>query len=63
MSTLPPTREIMIIRGKNVVEGSSKYDVLRLFEYIDGLEELLDEFDLDDTFGTEGWRHRLGLAD
>ncbi len=53
----------MIIRGKNVVEGSSKYDVLRLFEYIDGLEELLDEFDLDDTFGTEGWRHRLGLAD
>jgi len=50
-----------IIRGKNLVGKANKGDVLKLFEHLDVLEELLDEADQDDVFGTEGWRHRLGI--
>lgn len=32
-----------------------------LFEHITALEDLLDEGDENDSFGTEGWRHRLGI--
>lgn len=31
-----------------------------LLETIEEMIDLLDEGDQDDTFGTEGWRHRLG---
>lgn len=50
-----------IIRGKNLVDSTSQADVRRLFEHIDALELLLSEADQDDVFGTEGWRHRLGV--
>lgn len=30
-------------------------------EYLRNLIEKLDELDDDDYFGTEGWRHLLGL--
>ena len=49
------------IRGKNLVAKTTKEEVLKLFEHIDALEMLLDEADQDDVFGTEGWRHRVGL--
>lgn len=29
--------------------------------HIEALEELLDEADQADYFGTEGWRHRIGI--
>lgn len=32
-----------------------------LFEHITALEELLYQADEEDFFGTEGWRHRLGI--
>lgn len=32
-----------------------------LSDYIYDLENLLDEADGDDYFGTEGWRHRIGV--
>lgn len=54
---------INIIRGKNIVGHATKEDVLLLFEHIDALEGLLDEGDDDDAFGTEGWRHRIGIED
>jgi hypothetical protein len=49
------------IRGKNLVDATTKEDVFLLFEHIDALEMLLDEADEDDAFGTEGWRHQLGI--
>jgi hypothetical protein len=34
-----------------------------LREMMAAMIELLDDGDQDDTFGTEGWRHRLGWDD
>lgn len=50
-----------IIRGKNLGGHATRADVLKLFEHIDALEMLLDDGDQNDAFGTEGWRHRLGI--
>ncbi len=36
-------------------------DVYDLLEYVKELEYLLDEADQEDFYGTEGWRHNLGL--
>jgi len=47
------------IRGKNLVGAATKEDINAMFEYIDKLEEALDELDLEDAFGTEGWRHSI----
>jgi hypothetical protein len=49
------------IRGKNLVGKATKADIDKLFEHIDALEMFLDDKDDDDTFGTEGWRHAIGL--
>jgi hypothetical protein len=51
------------IRGKNIVGAATTDDVFVLLQHIDALEDLLDEGDDDDAFGTEGWRHRLGIGD
>ncbi len=52
-----------LIRGKNIVGRATKEDVLVLFQHIDALEMFLDEFEVEDTFGTEGWRHAIGMPD
>lgn len=54
---------INTIRGKNLVGAATKSDVDKLFFHIDALEMLLEEIDEADFFGTEGWRHRLGIGD
>ncbi|WP_065091468.1 hypothetical protein [Rhizobium leucaenae] len=54
-------KTLNIIRGKNLVGAADKVDVFKLFDHIDALEFMLDEADADDFFGTEGWRHHLGL--
>jgi hypothetical protein len=51
------------IRGKNLVGHATKADIDKLFEHIDALEMFLDEADHEDTFGTEGWRHSIGVPD
>jgi hypothetical protein len=70
-------RVLNIIRGKNLVGAATKEDINLLFEHLDAIEialaeadsELdaieiaLDEADSEDMFGTEGWRHRLGMED
>lgn len=33
------------------------------FAYVTALEKVLDEADMEDFFGTEGWRHRIGTED
>ena len=54
-------RLLNIVRGKNLVGKATKADITKVFEHIDALESLLDEGDENDAFGTEGWRHSLGL--
>lgn len=61
--TVQTDRNINIIRGKHSVGAATKADVDRLLEHIDALEAFLDWYEEDDTFGTEGWRHAIGLSD
>jgi hypothetical protein len=49
------------VRGKALVGHASPEEILKVFEHIDALEMFLDEHDEDDVFGTEGWRHAIGL--
>lgn len=54
---------IDIIRGRHSVGKATQEDIDTLLEHIEALEELLDEGDGEDAFGTEGWRRRLGIED
>jgi hypothetical protein len=56
-------RELNTIRGKSMVGHASVAEILSVFGHIDALEAELDEFEQDDTFGTEGWRHAFGHPD
>jgi hypothetical protein len=42
------------------VDGLNVMDTIKLLK---DLMEKLDELDMDDFFGTEGWRKRLGYED
>jgi hypothetical protein len=53
--------ELNVIRGRTSVAMATQEDVAALLSHIKALEALLDEGDEDDAFGTEGWRHRLGI--
>lgn len=61
MSKPQTEKTINIIRGKNLVGKATKADIDKLLEHIDALELFLDDNEQDDQFGTEGWRHALGL--
>ena len=62
MTPKPQTdKTLNIIRGKNLVGKASKEDIDTLFAHIDALEIFLDENEQDGQFGTEGWRHAIGL--
>jgi hypothetical protein len=54
-------KTLNIIRGKNLVGKTTKEDIDTMFQHIDALEIFLDENEQDDQFGTEGWRHAIGL--
>lgn len=56
----PTDKELNIIRGKALVGKTSKEEVMRVFQALDDLEELCDELDLEDAFGTQGWRYMVG---
>lgn len=55
-------REIHRILGKLQASPSNITDreASVIVDHIISLEELPDECDEDDTFGTEGWKHQLG---
>ncbi len=42
---------------------STQEEYVEFIQHLDNLFELLDELDCDDVFGTEGWRHAIGLGD
>ena len=49
--------QVNTLRGKSMANATTKDEIMSLFHYIDYLEELLDETDESDFFGTKGWRH------
>lgn len=41
-------------------EHLSREECISIMETLNKFEQMLDEGDMDDCFGTEGWRHNLG---
>lgn len=56
-------KELNIIRGKVLAGHASEDEILSVFHHYDLVEMKLDEADCEDMFGTEGWRHWVGLPD
>ena len=56
-------KELNTIRGKALVGKATPHELAKVFFHIDKLEEWLNEYEKDDTFGTEGWRHAFGHPD
>lgn len=54
-------KELLIIRGKAIVGHATPAELMSVFEYLDYLENKLDDLDDEDSFGSEGWRHFFGL--
>ena len=53
------SKQLNVIRGKVLGKAATSNEILKVFRHLDELEVALDAFDLDDTFGTEGWRHAI----
>lgn len=51
------------IRGKVLVGMATRDEMLCVFEHLDSMEYVLNDSDMDDTFGTEGWREFFGLPE
>lgn len=56
-------RELNTIRGKALVGKASISEILSVFGHLDCLEAKLEDCDLDDFFGTEGWRHFFAIPE
>jgi len=61
MIKLKTEREYDEIRGKMLVNHATAEELCEFLKYVNVLESLLEDADNDDYFGTEGWRHRMGL--
>ena len=48
---------------KTIGKLSDNQEYSEFIEHIECLIELLDEMDCEDVFGTEGWKHAIGLDD
>ena len=42
---------------------SDNQEYPEFIKHLERLIELLDEMDCEDAFGTEGWKHAIGLDD
>lgn len=56
-------RELNTIRGKAMVGRATPKEILAVFAHYDKLEIWMSELDVEDAFGTEGWRHAAGLPE
>lgn len=56
-------KELNYIRGKASVGKATPAEIMQVFGHYDLIEAKMDEVEVDDFFGTEGWRHFFGLPD
>ena len=50
-------KELLMIRGKMLVNAQTKEESHKILNYINELESLLDKANREDFFGTEGWQY------
>lgn len=53
-------QEIDMIRGKMLTNSATQEELHDFLRYVMVLEGLVDEASMEDFYGTEGWRHRVG---
>jgi len=58
---LKSERELDVIRGKMLVNQATLQELHDFLHYVAALEGLLVDCDNEDFFGSEGYRHSLGL--
>jgi len=58
---LKTEKELNMIRGKMMVGAATKEEQRDFLTYVALIEGLLEEVDGEDFYGTEGWRHHIGL--
>jgi hypothetical protein len=56
-------RELNILRGKAMAKVTTPEDTLAVLDHLTLLEVRLDDADMDDMLGTEGWRRFVGVPD
>jgi hypothetical protein len=56
-------RELDMIRGKMLIAKATQAELHSFLEYVNFLEVLVEEASIQDFYGTEGWRHRLGWGE
>jgi len=55
-------RELDMIRGKMLVNAASQEELHDFLRYVTVLEGLVEDASMADFYGTEGWRHKIGLV-
>jgi len=63
MSDFLTEKKLNEIRGKTMVGAATGDEHMDVFRHLDALEQKLNEFEQDDFFGTEGWRHAFGMPE
>jgi len=56
-------KQLNIIRGKASVGKATMKEIMSVFEHLDAMENMLDEKDSEDFFGTQGWREFFGMPE
>ncbi len=54
-------KQINMIRGKLETGTASKKETKLFLKYVEKIEELIEEASSEDFYGTQGWKHQLGL--
>lgn len=63
MSDFLTETQLNIIRGKTMTGTATGDEHMDIFRHLDALVEKLNEFEQDDFFGTEGWRHAFCMPE
>ena len=58
---LKSEKELDTIRGKMLVNKATQEELHNFLNYVNAIEGLLETLDGEDAFGTEGWRHNIGI--
>jgi hypothetical protein len=61
MPKLLTERELDTIRGKMLAGAASPRELQDFLRFVNVLEGLVEEASMADFYGTEGWRHKVGL--
>lgn len=63
MKDILSEKELDMIRGKMLVAAATQEELHDFLRYVSVIEGLVEDASIEDFYGTEGWRHRIGWDD